>query len=166
VALKERIGHVAATMFQIAFHQTRVLPLDSKETEAADSQAAGKEDFLSCLKNASDTIAQAVTKMLTDFAAFKGISGYDKAVDFAFDVTVEDVDQELAWIMAFKADIDQYPEWRKQTLKRVVDRMNIAGAEEIKAEIDETEIEPATMRPGDDILRGLIDETEEPQSAP
>jgi hypothetical protein len=144
-------------MFQIAFHKTRILPLDSKESEGADSQAAGKEEFLSCLKNASNTIAQTVRKMLTDFAAFKGISGYEAAVNFEFDVTVEDVEQELAWINAFKSDIDQYPGWRKATLKRVVDRMNIAEADEVKEEIDSTDTKPAREQ-GDDILRGLIDE--------
>lgn len=135
-ALMARINGVTATLFQLAFSKTRVLPSDAKEIESAENQREAKEDFLATLINASNTLEQLTNTAIRHYAAFKGQPDFDGKVSFSKDITIEDVAEMTNIVSTFYDDIKRVPLWYKETMKGIADRMNFADADEIKAAID------------------------------
>ena len=137
-ALERRLASTTQTLFQLAFSRTRVLPSDAKAVEGAETQREAKEEFLACLKKAGNQIEALVNEAVEYYAAFKGQT-VTKPIEFSKDITVEDVDQQLAIEMAYMDKIQDYPIWRKETLKKRAREMNLSNVDAIIAEIDTVE---------------------------
>lgn len=141
VALMNRINGVTATLFQIAFYRTRVLPSDAKAIESSDNQRESKEEFLSCIINAATQIEGLANQAIRHYAAFKGMTDFEGEIKIDKDITVEDWDQVIGNISAFYSDIKAHSRWYKSTMKKVATQMNLADIDEIVEEIESVDIQ-------------------------
>jgi hypothetical protein len=157
-SLMNRINGVAATMFQIALNQTRVLPSDSKSVEGAETQQEAKRDLLAALISASTTLENVTNNLVKNYAAFKKKPDFAGRVKFEKDITIEDIDQLISLTSQFLDEIKQYPTWHKASLKSVAAVGNFAEIDEINEEIDKGPSTAATpqQQQQDDALKAAL----------
>lgn len=146
-SLENRLNSITATMFQLAFSRTRLLPADAAGVESGDTQRESKEEFLATLVRGIEQIEALTNRAIEYYAMFKGKT-YSKGIQISKDITIEDIDQQLSVEQAYWDRIAQYPTWKKAVLKKRAAEMNLNNTEDILEEIENTEPqEPGEQNP-------------------
>lgn len=139
VSLEKRLETLTLDLFRVAFCQTRPMPADSKVAIAADSQRESKDEFIATLLAAGKEIEDVVNQSVQNYAAFKGKKDFEGKIKFDFDITLDDVDQQILIAQAFAAEIRKHPTWYKELMKKMATYQGFADQKEILQEIDEAE---------------------------
>lgn len=148
-SIDQNIAESKANIFSIAFNLQRVLTLDSNAVEGAATQREAKEQLVSLIKSEILTLENLVNDVVKDYAFFKeGIIDFKGKITLASDIKLEDIDSIIGIYSAFRDEINRVPTWRKETLKQVVDVQQLANADDIKQEIDNSSnpVQPNTQR--------------------
>ena len=151
-ALERRLNALTARMFQIAFSRVRLIPSDSKETQAADAQQEEDKLLVAQLRAASKDLSDNFTQIIKVFAELKGQT-FDGRIELDDNITSEDITQQIVTLQAHWDEIVKYPEWRKAINKKLAMQMHLDEIEDITNEIDEGPKEAASM--SQDRLSGI-----------
>ncbi len=146
VALRQERDRAEANIWRMAFHQTRILNTDSKAVESADTQRVAKEDLISILISELHKLESLMNKVVKDFAQFTGVLNFDGVVTLDKDLDIEDLDQMLEIELAYAKDIENYPSWKKEVLKKKARMMNLSNEDEVIQEIDTKNIVVASSQ--------------------
>lgn len=155
VSLEKRLETLTLDLFRVAFCQTRPMPADSKVAIAADSQREAKDEFIATLQAGGKEIEDLVNQAVKNYAAFKGIKDFEGKVKFDFDITLDDVDQQIAIASAFAADISRHPKWKKELLKKIATYQGLNSQDMILDEIENTELQAPEARTREQIFQGF-----------
>jgi hypothetical protein len=136
VALRDRIEAVTADIWRIAFFQTRVLANSSEAVESAETQKESKDMFLKAMVDAGHEIEEAVNNVVKNYAVFKGVKDFEGRVKFNLDFAQEKLDDILQLAGMFQAQIEKYPEWKKQVYKKIAEKLNLKDTGKVFEEID------------------------------
>lgn len=154
-ALIDRLNTLIQILFQVAFARVRLVPSDAKGIEGADTQREAKQEFIALLTSAGRDIEALTNQAVRDYAAFKGMSDFQEEVQFDFDITIEDLDQQIRLIQAFYDDIKKSETWYRETLKKIAVQMNLAEIDVITEEIDGLAVaQPTSAR--DEVLGRVL----------
>ena len=115
----------------------QTLGLDSKVVEGADTQASSKEHLTSLLASQVSILETFANQILRDYAAFK-VQDFDfqGKVTFNKNFTDEDLNELRDSFLTLKDDINRYPTWKKEILKKFAGSQELPEIEKILAEID------------------------------
>jgi len=119
-------------IYKSAFHLDRVVPTDSGNIEAADSQAKSKEDLLKSIEGDINSLERLINKALQHIATQAGKSNFNGKVTFNKDVDITSLQDQLADEMAYREDIRKYADWEKALMKKVVTRQGFDTDTETK----------------------------------
>lgn len=136
-ALDNNIKETKEELFKAAFNLSRSVAADSKMVEGADTQASSKEHLTSLLASQVGILENYANQILRDYAAFK-IQDFDfkGKVTFNKDFTLEDINALRDSFLSMRDEINLYPTWRKELLKKIANELELDRGEEIQAEIE------------------------------
>ena len=158
-ALFKRILQATASAYQVAFNQARTLPQDSKAVQGADTLREDKEDFLETVKDMIGDIEQVLNGAIRNLGRFmsKKDSELSKLeIKLGTDITIEDVDQEVALIQAADDRINRYPKWRKAVDLRLASHMGLENMDEVIEEIENNDPIDTDQQQRGNLLRQVI----------
>lgn len=135
-AIEKAISSSGMNIFKVAFNQSRALPSDGAAVESAETLSERKADLLSMVMSSIDELEKLTNDALSLYARFAGIEGYSAKVTFSRDITQSAVEQQLQLFAANRDLIARFPTWERAWAKKVVEKMALPEAEQIKAEID------------------------------
>lgn len=161
-SLERRREQIATEMIKVTFLQTRHLPAGAAGVESWQTIREAKEDFRAVAINAARDIESLVNQMLVAIGKFKGIEVEEDLVTFDKDITVEDVNETLQWMLAYRDRIARYPLWQKAVDEMGARRMNLDNLDEVLKQIKSGAIETFNDPIGS-IFNGSENNRPEPQ---
>ena len=124
-------------VFRVAFNQSRVMSSESKAVEGADTQAEGKEQLISLIVSEIQNLENLANQFIQDYAFYKeSKKDFKGKITLAKDIKIEDIDSMISIYSTFRDEINRVPEWRKETLKQIVDVQQLPDSDKIKTAID------------------------------
>ncbi len=149
--------------FRAGLRKTRELPLDSRESMAADAQAEENRNATDAVLGAIEQLEAFTNKVVSLCAEFLGKKDFDPEIKFSREIHMESAELHVLIRSAFRDAMAKLPTWEKATLKRAARLQNFSGEEyaEIEQEIDAMETGDPVQQEDDifgDDDAGLTDE--------
>lgn len=142
--ITDAINATIDRLFKVAFNQVRAIAADSKESPSAEAQREMKEDFLSLIKSIISEIEDIINQALVFYAKFKGIDNFQGKIQLDKNISIEDLDAELAVFAAMKDDFKKVPSAYKAFVKKRISGLNLEDPDnQIDAEIESADFSAA-----------------------
>ncbi len=135
-ALQARIEQTVEQLQRVAFNRSHALPADSKESPSADASNAMKEEQISLALQAVNDLETVINRAVKHWAMLSGNTNFNGKVTIGRDIAEEAIQDSIDRFMSLSDEIKKVPTWYKASLKRIVDREQLAEEVEIKKEID------------------------------
>lgn len=140
-SLHARIDQSINYLYKVAFNRSHGLTQDSKEAPSAESTNAMNEERIAMAIAGVDDIENVVNEAIRHWAMFQGIKDFQERITIGRNITVENVESQIAIFQAYGDAIRKVPTWYKAHLKRVAEREGHSEIEDIKNEIDDLDPE-------------------------
>lgn len=147
-SLERRIEQRLNDFFKIAFNQTRHMPSDSRAGQSADTLKETKDDFVKQVSACAKDLQMMANNTLEIMCKFQGVE-YNKEenkIVVGSNLDAEDLNQQVNHARLFFDEINKYPTWRKETLKKLARSFNLKDIEKIEEEIDNAVSTPSNNR--------------------
>lgn len=135
-ALQARIEQTVEQIQRVAFNRNHSLPGDSKEAPSAEASNAMKEEQISLSLQAINDLETLINRSVKHWAMLTGNNKFKGKVTIGRDIAEEAIQSSIDRFMAMSDEIKKVPTWYKASLKRIVDREQLAEEEQIKKEIE------------------------------
>lgn len=135
-AVSAAINATIDRLFRVAFNQIHSISSDSKEAPGAESQREAKEDFKAFVISVITELQDVINQWIAFYAQFKGIKNFTDKVELDTNISLDDIDTELAIFQAHKDDFKKIASAYREIVRKRVNDMNLPNMEEIDKEIE------------------------------
>lgn len=160
-SLERRIEQRLNDFFKIAFNQTRHMPTDSRVGQSADTLREGKEDFVKQVENTAKDLQIIANKTFERMCKIQGVE-YNPEEDkilIGKNLNPENLQEQVQTARLFFDEINKYPTWRKEYLKKLARSFNLNEIEQIEKEIESGTVTETTRNRLQEFINGGSQET-------
>jgi len=142
-ALIKSIEHDFVDLLRVAFNQPRQINNDSRQVEGQDTRKEQKEDLYTRIGEKRVELLDMLNNAVLQFARFKdtGVTELEDKISFLEDVSEDDLKEFLTNIRMVDDRISRYPKLDKAIDMKLAQKLDLGDEEEIKEEIENTDIE-------------------------
>jgi len=153
-AISTAINATIDRLYKVAFNQVHGVAADSKEAPGAESQREAKEDFKAFVISIITEIEDVINQWIALYAQFKGQQNFTGKVELDKNISLDDIDKELAIFQAHKDDFKKVPAAYKEIVRKRVNDMNLPNVDEIDKEIESADF----TQPDQQLVGGTKDQ--------
>lgn len=144
-SLRERMLEVRASIFQIAFNQTRLLPSDSRAVESDLTIRERNAPLVRLILSSIKELETCINNAIRHYALFKGQPDFSGRIKLSREITEEDVTKMIEIFAATRDLIEGHPTWLKAVKKKIAGAQNLSNIEDVEKEIDAEAPPPASL---------------------